>query len=138
MPDKKLILLIGLGLAAAGSLVYGILTPSSARRQFSSRPVTLENQAVPHAEADLFPKERHARKSQFGDWGRNPFVPWGTGAATSDLVLKGIAWDEENPKCVINGVIVEVGDEVAGKTVREIRRDRVILTDGEEELVLRV
>lgn len=138
MPDKKLIPLIGLGLAATVSLVYGILAPSPAGRQSQPASLTGVNRAAPPAGADLLPKERHARKSQFSEWGRNPFVPWGTALATSDLVLMGIVWDEENPKCVINGVIVEAGGTVAGKVVKEIRQDRVLLSDGEEEWVLRV
>ena len=50
----------------------------------------------------------------------------------------GIVWDEKTPKCVINNRIVGVGDEVAGKKVKEVRQDRVILSDGFGETELHV
>jgi len=141
VPDKKLVLLIGLGVAALASLLYGILTPSPGRHGPSQAAVPAASLSGPSAgfgAAGVLPKERHAQQSQFTDWGRNPFLPEGMEDASQEHVLMGIVWDEKMPRCVINNRIVGVGDEVAGKRVKEIRRDRVILSDGLKEVELRV
>jgi len=49
----------------------------------------------------------------------------------SGIVLTGILWDKIKPLAVINGEILKKGSRVGNKTLIEIRRDRVILTDGE-------
>jgi len=49
----------------------------------------------------------------------------------SGVVLTGILWDKDKPMAIIDGNIVKVGQRVGNQTVMEIKRDRVILTDGE-------
>lgn len=46
------------------------------------------------------------------------------------LILNGIAWDQKNPRAVINNRIVTIGDKVGNSTVVEILRDHVVLNDG--------
>ena len=136
MQDKKLLLLIGLGLLAIGSLIYGIVTPSKTRQELSSQSSSSSSTVTTVAPAP-FPKERNTKRSSFLSWGRNPFLLQERGAG-SQLVLNGIAWDERSPRAVINGQIVAVGDKIEGKTVVAIRSYGVTLKDAAESLELRL
>lgn len=49
----------------------------------------------------------------------------------SGVALSGILWDKDKPMAIIEGQIVRVGQHVGNQTVMEIKRDRVILSDGE-------
>ena len=48
----------------------------------------------------------------------------------SGVDLTGILWDRDKPLAIIDGEIVKKGGRVGGKTIIEIKRDRVILSDG--------
>jgi hypothetical protein len=50
--------------------------------------------------------------------------------SSSDLYLNGIAWDENYPAAIINNMIVRIGSRIGGKTVMDIKKDKVILDDG--------
>lgn len=54
----------------------------------------------------------------------------------SELTLSGIIWDKNNPKAVVNNLIVEAGDTVKGKRVIEIGRDYIVLFDGTKQYEL--
>jgi len=45
--------------------------------------------------------------------------------------LTGILWDKDKPLAIIDGDIVKKGTRVGSKTIIDIKRDRVILSDGE-------
>jgi hypothetical protein len=72
---------------------------------------------------------------------RDPFLPsyMRLEARTSDVYtceelgfsLSGIVWDPKNPVAIINGEVMHVGDSVDGKKILEIKKDRVILGEGE-------
>ena len=49
----------------------------------------------------------------------------------SRVVLTGILWDKDNPLAIIDDNVVKIGERVGNKTVIDIKRDRVILSDGE-------
>jgi general secretion pathway protein B len=55
-----------------------------------------------------------------------------TAAAQSDLVVNGIAWQEERSgrRAVVNGLLVAEGDTVAGFRIRQIHPDKVIFNSG--------
>jgi hypothetical protein len=69
---------------------------------------------------------------------RDPFLKQ---AAVSSVrggpSLSGIAWDEEDPTAIINGRIARRGDNVDGYVVVDIKKDRVILSDGTQDLELK-
>jgi len=46
------------------------------------------------------------------------------------LNLSGISWDEAKPTAIINGAIVRIGSRISGYTVVGIKKDRVILNNG--------
>ena len=52
------------------------------------------------------------------------------------LSLNGIVWDEENPKAIINGAIIGIGDKLGVNTIVDIKKDRVILNDGAADFEL--
>jgi len=49
----------------------------------------------------------------------------------SEISLTGILWDKAKPLAIIDGNVVKKGQRVGNKTVVDIKRDRVILSDGE-------
>ncbi len=51
--------------------------------------------------------------------------------------LSGIAWDQEEPTAIINERIARRGDTVDGYVVVDIQRDRVVLSDGTQDLELK-
>jgi len=73
-------------------------------------------------------------------WGENPFLgdragraasaPAALPASAEGYVLNGILWDAQAPSAVVNGRLVTVGDVLDGWEVTEIRKDRVILSNG--------
>ncbi len=57
-------------------------------------------------------------------------------SGTSNLALYAIIWRAKKPSALINNSIVEVGDKIADKTVKQIEENRVILTDGTNDYIL--
>jgi hypothetical protein len=147
MPNKKLLLLIILGVAGVASLIYGILTPSSIRREIArsqDRGVASQGPAptAPPTETsppNLVLETRGPKPSGESAWGRNPFLPRKSGQdSAGGLTLGGVAWDEKSPKAIINDQIVGIGDEVAGNKVVDIKQDRVLLSDGVNDFELKL
>ena len=64
---------------------------------------------------------------------RDPFT---AAPITSEKVLQsgvdltGILWDQDKPLAIIDGEIVKKGAHVGNKTIIDIKRDRVIFSDG--------
>ncbi len=52
------------------------------------------------------------------------------------LILKGIAWDDKNPKTIINDTILSKGDKIGDSLIISIEPDRVILNDGAADFEL--
>ena len=52
------------------------------------------------------------------------------------LKLSGILWDNKIPSAIINSKVVEIGDLIAGKTVVDIERDKVIIMENGEIFVM--
>ncbi len=79
------------------------------------------------------PSVVHQKKAKtayaHGDW--HPFMLKRTPKAIN---LEGILWDANDPKAIINGNIVGVGETVEGKMIIEIKANSVIIKgdDGEE------
>ena len=80
------------------------------------------------------------KRTEFVDWGRNPFA-WPQReekvGSVSDLTLFSIMWNDKGDRAAaINGSIVCVGGKIINKTVKRIEKNRVILTDGTKDYVL--
>jgi len=50
----------------------------------------------------------------------------------SGVNLTGILWDKDKPLAIIDGNVVKKGNRVGDKQVVDIKRDRIILSDGGE------
>ena len=138
MQNKKLIILIILGIAAVFSLIYGIVTPSKARRGISVKPSSIRKKPA-SPQIDTTTASARPSRNDFSDWGRDPFSSGSAVssiATASDMVLTGILWDDAAPLAMINDNPVGVGDKIAGHTVVAIKKDRVILNDGAKDLEL--
>ena len=75
------------------------------------------------------------------EWGRDPFIPQqalATIIKAVNLTLKGILWDEKNPKAIVNEKTLLVGDTLYGYTVVEIKPRSVVLKTGEKNIELQV
>lgn len=72
--------------------------------------------------------------------GKDPFykIPLSSGSVSIEsLTVEGIAWDETTPSAIINGKLVFQGERLPGDIeVVEIRKDGVVLRQGDEEVVL--
>jgi hypothetical protein len=134
MKDKRLIALVVLGIAVVVSLIYGITAPSKRRAGTRHRPGELK-EGKPRPAEGLVPMRRRAKRTEYTEWGRNPFIPKGMGRPLG-LALGGIMWEREKPRAMINKNIVGIGDMVGINRVIDIKRDRVILTDGAKKIVL--
>ena len=80
------------------------------------------------------------KRTEFIDWGRDPFVWSQRGekvSSFSNLTLFSIMWDDKGGRAAaINGSIVREGDKITDKTVKRIEQNRVILTDVTKDYVL--
>ncbi|MBN1870634.1 MAG: hypothetical protein JW847_08680 [Candidatus Omnitrophica bacterium] len=74
--------------------------------------------------------ERKKAKTSFSDWGRNPFS---IAESPKASVLEGILWDANNPKAIMNGNILGVGDRVDSGTIIDIQQDSVRIKAGTVE-----
>lgn len=80
------------------------------------------------------------KRTEFVDWGRNPFA-WPQrdekAGGVSNLTLFSIMWNDKGARAAaINESIVRVGDKITDKTVKRIEQNRVILTNGTDDYVL--
>lgn len=134
MQNKKLIILIVLGVTAIFSLLYGITANPKGRKNLPSKQGIIHQGEKIESEKRIEPRKRRAKKTKFSSGARNPFSPRGSFLAASGL--SGILWDKESPKAIINNNIVGIGDKVDGNTLVDIRQDRVILNDGTKNFEL--
>ena len=81
----------------------------------------------------LLSPEKFGREDPFG-----PIVGEVEVVEEDSFGLKGISWDAGQPLAIIDGVVVGVGDEISGKRVIRIDRDKVILEDGITQYELRL
>ena len=109
--------------------------PKGKKTKDVSRNISLAafDQTIPLIKA--VPKKR----TEFADWGRNPFAKLQTETSgVSELKLGAIMWDDKKFSAFINKKTVSMGDKIGNKTIKQIERDRVILTDGINDYVLKL
>lgn len=137
--DKKVIVLIILGIVAIASLIYGVVTPprKTGRVEQKTEDVSHDKMEkkllVPRAQA-----KGHAVKSKFKSWKRRPFVPANVPGSSFNLVLNGILGSGANLKAMIGAAIVSKGDKVGNNTVVDIKKNSVILNDGTKDFELKL
>ena len=141
MQNKKMIILIALGIAAVLSLIYG----TSAKPKWKTSPASQEPVIKAGSDSHESPAslvghiKRRAKRTQFHAWKRSVFVPKGMpGTAMSKLSLNGILASGKEFKAMIGDSIVGKGDKVSGNTVVEVKKDKVILNDGTKDFELKI
>lgn len=110
-------------------------TAASAEHQPGAQPVPVMSSEPLYVR---FQKETEGLELIRDPFSKQAITPTAVKGKVSSLQLNGIAWDEERPTAIINNEIAEVGSQIDEYTVVEIRKDRVILSDGEQNLVLTI
>ena len=139
MQNRKIIVLIILGIAAVFSLIYGITASSGGKRARAAKPSLVSEPETIQPVRKLLLKERNAAKTQYKSWNRNPFIQEKMlGPKSSKLVLNGIIWNEKNPRVLINNTILSKGDRIGTNTVVDIKQKSVILNNGAEDFEIKL
>lgn len=151
MQNKKLIVLIIMGIAAVFSLIYGITASPRGKDVRAVKPAVTPVAETIRPVKKLLLKERHAAKSKFKSWGRNPFIQKKIHEEIQEkiqekppvpeslkLTLKGIMWNEKNPRALINNAILSKGDKIGTNTIVDIKQKSVILNDGAKNYEIRL
>ena len=60
---------------------------------------------------------------------RDPFSVYSP-VKIQGVELSGIFWDEAEPRVILDGLLLKKGEKIGKFTVREIKKDRVIIDDG--------
>ena len=138
MQNKKLIILIVLGVMAITSLIYGIITPSKVKRGIMSTREDISKRGS-DAAIEIGSSVRQASRSGYTSWGRSPFVPIEVFVKRLHrFTLNGIVWDKASPRAIINNNIVRIGDKIEDATVVDIEKEKVILNDGIKDFDLKL
>ncbi|MDD5005483.1 MAG: hypothetical protein PHS93_03145 [Candidatus Omnitrophica bacterium] len=85
-----------------------------------------------------YPKKEY-REDKNLEWTRCPFS--GKQYNQEPIVefkVSGIMWDEVTPQAIVNGRILSVGDIINGFVVEKIERQKVILSNGQKEIELKL
>jgi len=137
--DKKVVILTILVVAAVLSLLYGI---RSARKTWNIWPG--KSAAAYSTGSSLSGKnirtKRRAERTEFTSWKRSPFVSQETKTVSSDMkiTLSGVVWHNNEPKALLNGEIIGIGEKIGDYKVTEIKGDSVTLNDGVKDLRLKI
>ncbi|NQT22894.1 MAG: hypothetical protein HQ579_05575 [Candidatus Omnitrophica bacterium] len=135
MKNKKTIIAIILGIGAIISIIYGITSKPTGVHKSPGVSQTSDRHGLSQEER-IVPTKRLSQRTRFKSWGRNPFAPGSAGRG--GLSLSGIIWSKRSPKAVINSEVVSVGDNIGVYSVKEIKKDCVILSDGTEDCELKM
>jgi hypothetical protein len=137
MKDKKIIILGIISVIAVFSLMRGISITFKPRRIVSSQASFTAQKGTNTLAVAGISSGRGEKKNGYSSWGRNPFVLPPV-RRSLELTVNGILWDTKEPKAVINGQSVGVGDKISIYTVIKIKEDRVLLSNGIEILELKL
>lgn len=59
--------------------------------------------------------------------------------SSSELQLSGILWDPQGrSSALINNQVVKVGETIYGFTIKDITKEAVVISNGNQEFILRV
>ncbi len=76
--------------------------------------------------------ERKKARTSYEDWGRSPFTLSQNPKAS---VLEGILWDVQDPKAMINGYILGIGEKVGAGVITDIQPASVTIKTGTAEKI---
>ncbi len=153
MGTKKIILII-LGISAILSLINGVIKFNK-KNVISKHTVITENPGIVLEEL-LFEQKIIKSKTKYKDWGKNPFTLDKKKIEAvqvkadviidekiikqehTSIILNGILWESDDPRAIINNEIMRINDTIGENILVGIKRDRVILNNGEDnfEIIL--
>ena len=118
-------------------IVWGpMMSGKNGKKKDGSSGQSASNAATQGADSDLLSlarfSERKKARTAYTEWGRNPFV---LSEGPKSSVLEGIMWDAQNPKAIINGYILGIGDKVGTGEIVDIQQTSVTVRTGAEEKV---
>lgn len=133
--DKKRIEII----ITSGLILIFILVLMKNVKVFKKKPSSIMQAEQQSLDRQEMPKQQEEKL----EWGRDPFsgkvyYSGTVSGDTGELSLNGIIWDEKSPVAMINDRIVKVGDRVGVNTIIDIKKDRVILSNGIKTFELRL
>jgi len=76
--------------------------------------------------------ERRKARTSYTEWQRNPFT---LSESPKASVLEGIMWDAQNPKAIINGYILGIGERVGAGYIVDIQQTSVTIKTGKSERI---
>ena len=140
MGKNRNIIFIGVVLVIGALL---LLLPSSPKGSGAkpNQQVTAAAAGVDKASLMALMSDQNKERFSFPeDWGpRNPFDNGSSSVARSGLVLTGIFLGGDKPSAIIDDVVVVVGRNIEGATVKEIKEGSVtVITSRGEEKVLKI
>lgn len=142
--EKQKVILWVLGVLVMVIWVRGLtVKPVRSGEPSPAQGLSLSSSEVSPSPAAWVAVTRSVVSASHTEWGRNPFVvapapPAQEKAGSPRHVLGGILWDTQSPSAVLNNRLVNVGDEVNGWRVVEIREKEVILSNGSNTKTLTV
>ena len=138
MNNKKIIILIILGIGAIISLYHGLRAPARSKygRSTVKKEVPAKTAARPQGTQGITGVARRAKRTQFNTMQRSPFIPKNGGPA--GLNLNGIVWQKDRHRVIINNTILAVGEKIGENTIIDIRKNGVILSNGVKEFELKL
>jgi len=117
---------------------------SKSKPSFSQPAAFMVNDKAVEAKkvtTEVFPKTNDERGSDDDvSWTRCSFSGkfYTTQDSASELELMGILWDEVDPQAIINKEIFRCEDTIGKYRIVDIRKNKVILNDGEKNLELKL
>ena len=117
------IIMISASLFFIGKLTVSTLDIISSRKSAITKPLLTDSFG---AQERLFREDPLAKQKAF-----QQNLP-------SSLSLQGIMHEESGSMVLINGVVLEAGDSIAGAFLEDILDDEVVLSYGDEKFYLRV
>jgi hypothetical protein len=131
--QKKIVILIMLGIVAVCSLAYSISSPIKKKKRHNKVGQMIQKKAknIVNFGKRKIVLGKGGRKSTYSIWQRNPFsLPPASAIKIEKLRLKGILWDENNPQAIVNDYIVGIGDKIGDNTVCAINQNCIIINNS--------
>ena len=127
-----LLVLVGVMIAVYARAWWRAATPPKGVRVAGSgeEPRALTPPAEPAVPERAALREAQRRRTALLAWERDPFIGGASRGDASGLNLSGILWDASRPIAIINGRMIQAGEEIKGYVVVEITHDHVSLTGG--------
>ncbi|OGX27841.1 MAG: hypothetical protein A2705_05085 [Omnitrophica WOR_2 bacterium RIFCSPHIGHO2_01_FULL_52_10] len=138
---------IQLGITGVLIIILSVLLARAMSGKRQNQPAVVENAVsqskvtVPEGAEGIKEESLYAKlvnETRDLEFGRDPFSkqPVTTSGSSQELHLSGILWDDVTPTAIINDEIVAVGSRIQGGRVVDIRKDKVILEEGDYHIEL--